>query len=635
MNAEVAATAAAADTRDLGFIRWTDMYGALEKEGPLLKAALKEEEKRLQNYIDVNVNKTRLKIWQQLFASEPKSYPAYYNYMWNQHTIYVSTYSRYMPNYTIKPPKGRPLNLEGALSFGTTGTRLWSVEDKSAGREQLTLTLYDADLKEVDMIKDVGDSVAARGEDIYYLGAEDTLWFNSLNVLTTAHPNQDKDKDKGKGKHKHQIYKEKEPKYTLSIVQPKHQSDIFLLRKSALFQDLAIITDGGKLQWVVRGHGRKIPITRNIIAYNTYLKIGRTRVRYPPHHYIIEGYRKGDAIFCTFSIAAKQALHRYNMTTKRWSVLLPPFVGEVAPVDGVDGFVIGYPNKPDIVIDEKKTLIYRGEGPHYNIESGEEPVPWFLVSPNKEKPKGLVIIGYGSYGMFVKKTQVRLWQPWLARGYLVATLCVRGGGEVGDDWWEAGRGPSNLHNRIDDFVAGTLYLQKRFGFDKSNTIIYGRSAGGFLVTAASYRLMDKIAAVYAAKPYTDLLRTTTNAKAGQTLQETDEFGYVEHDPIGFKYNFEISPYETAPIQPQINPGVLVTAGTLDSEVPYFQPVRYAKRLNDIGWKNAFCRIAHDEGHFTQQTAESSEATDAAILESFLDNEPRKKTSTTQFFDAAN
>jgi hypothetical protein len=606
MNA--AAAAAAAETRDLGFIRWADPYGALEKDGPLLKAAMRTEENRLQSYIDEHVNKTRLKIWQQLFASEPKFYPAYYNYRWGQYTIYVEAYSRYMPNYTIKSTKGKLLNLEGVLSFGTTETRLWSVEDKSAGREQLSLSLYDRDLKEVARIKDVGDSVGARGEEIYYLGAEDILWFNSLNVITTAHS----------GQRQHQLYKEKEPKYTLSIVQPKHQPDIFLLRKSALFQDLAIITDGSSLQWLVRGHGRKIPITRNIIAYNTYLKIGRTRVRYPLHHYIIEGYRKDDEIFCTFSIAAKQALHCYNLTTKRWSALLKPFVGEVAPVDGIDGFVIGYPNKPDIVIDENKVVIYRGEGPQYNIESGEEPVPWFIVDPNKEKPKGLVIVGYGSYGMFVKKTQVRLWQPWLARGYLVATLCVRGGGEVGDDWWEAGRGPSNLHNRVDDFVAGTLYLQKRFGFDKSNTIIYGRSAGGFLVTAASYRLMDKIGAVYAAKPYTDLLRTTTNGKAGQTLQEADEFGYVEYDPIGFKYNLEISPYETAPIQPPINPGVLVTAGTNDSEVPHFQPIRYSKRLNDIGWKNALCRIAQ-EGHFTKHTGESSEATDAAILESFLDN----------------
>jgi len=593
------------ETRDLGFIKWTDQYGALEHNGTALIAAIKEEETRLDTYVD-KLDKDKIKVWQELFAKEPKTHPAYYNYRWQENTIYVSEFSRYMPNYTVKPPEGRPLNLEGVLSFGTTERLLWSVEDKSEGGEQLTLTLYNAKLDELLTIKDVGDSTGHRGDTIYYLGAEEVLWFNSLNLI--------------RNKQSFRIYKEEIPKYSLSIIQPKHQPDLFLLRKSALYQDLALITPQSRLEWIARGYGRKIPITRNIIAYDTYLKIEKMRVRYPPHHYILEGYRKGDTIYCTFSIAAKQAILTYSLKTKRWSTVVAPFVGEVSIIDSIEGFVIGYPNKPDIVIAESKEVIFRDEGPKYAIESGLEPVPWFLVHPGR-KPRGLVVVGYGSYGMHTKKSQTRLWQPWLARGYAIATLCVRGGGEMGDEWWEEGRGPQNLYNRVRDFIQGTLYLQKRFGFDRSNTIIYGRSAGGFLVTAASYHLMDKVAAVYAAKPYTDLLRTTTNGRARQTLQETDEFGYVERDPVGFKYIFEISPYENAPSKPGVNPAVLVTAGTNDAEVPHFQPVRYSKRLNDLGWKNVFCRIAQDEGHFTKQKGESSEALDAAILESFLDDKP--------------
>ena len=604
------------ETRDLGFIKWTDPYGALEQNGPALTAAIQEEDHRLEAYVKT-LDKNHIRVWQDLFDREPKTHPAYYNYRWQEHTIYVSEYSRYMPNYTIKPPEGKPLNLEGPLALGTTERLLWSVEDRSDGGEKLSLTLYTLKLEELLTIQDVGDSVGHRGETIYYLGAEERLWFNSLNLI--------------RDKQSVRLYKEDVPRYSLSIVQPKHQPDVFLLRKSALYQDLALITPQHKLVWLVRGYGRKVPITRNIIGYDTYLKIDRTRVRYPPHHYILEGYRKGDDLYCTFSTAAKQALYRYSLKTKRWSTLVPATVGEISTTDGRDGFVIGYPNKPDIVITESKDVVFRGTGPEYAIESGEEPVPWFLVHPGK-KPRGLVVVGYGSYGMHTKKSQTRLWQPWLARGYAIATLCVRGGGEAGDHWWEGGRGPENLRNRVTDFVEGTLALQKRFGFDSSNTIIYGRSAGGFLVTAAAYRLMDKIAAVYAAKPYTDLLRTTTNGRAGQTLQETDEFGYVEHDPVGFKYNFEISPYETAPSKPKVNPAVLLTTGTNDAEVPHFQPVRYAKRLNDLGWKNAFCRVAPDEGHFTKLKGESGEALDAAVLESFLDDKARKHAPSNQLSD---
>jgi protease II len=322
-------------------------------------------------------------------------------------------------------------------------------------------------------------------------------------------------------------------------------------------------------------------------------------------------------IFCSFTNAEKQAVLKYSLKTKRWSSVIPLFVGEVSIAGGIDAFTVGYPNRPDVVINEEKAVIFKGTGPQYDLESGTEPVPWFAVHP-RQKARGIVIVGYGSYGMMTKKYQVRLWQPWLARGYMIATLCVRGGGEVGDEWWEAGRGPANLHNRVDDFVAGVKALQSRYSFDRTNTVIYGRSAGGFLVTAASYHLMDKIGAVYAAKPYTDLLRTTTNAEAGQTLQESDEFGYVEDDPVGFRHNFEISPYENAPEAPKINPGVLVTGGTNDSEVPLSHPVRYSKRLNKIGWKNVLCRVEEGEGHFTELSGESAEADDAAIIESFLE-----------------
>uniref|UniRef100_A0A6C0DR63 Peptidase S9 prolyl oligopeptidase catalytic domain-containing protein n=1 Tax=viral metagenome TaxID=1070528 RepID=A0A6C0DR63_9ZZZZ len=604
------------ETRDLGFIKWTDTYGALEHNGPALTAAIEEENNRLEAYVKT-LDKTHVKAWQELFANEPKTHPAYYNYRWQTNTIYVNEYNRYMPNYTIKPPEGKTLNLEGALALGTTERLLWSVEDRSEGREELSLTLYNSKLDSILTIKDVGDSTGHRGETIYYLGAEERLWFNSLNLI--------------RNRQSFCIYKEEIPKYSLSIVQPKYQQDLFLLRKSALYQDLALVTPQNRLVWLSRGYGRKIPITRDIIAYNTYLEIEKTRVDYPPHHYILEGYRKGTDLYCTFSTAAKQALYCYSMKTNRWSAIVPAVVGEISIIESIDGFLIGYPNKPDIVISESKDLLFRGEGPRYAIESGSEPVPWFLVHPGR-KPRGLVVVGYGSYGMHTKKSQVRLWQPWLVRGYAIATLCVRGGGEVGDDWWEGGRTPYNLRNRVTDFVEGTLALQKRFSFDKSNTIIYGRSAGGFLVTAAAYYLMEKIAAVYAAKPYTDLLRTTANGHAGQTLQESDEFGYVEHDPVGFKYNFEISPYENAPLKPKVNPAVLLTTGTNDAEVPHFQPVRYAKRLNDLGWKNVLCRVAEDEGHFTKLKGESGEALDAAILDSFLDDNARKLTPSNQFSD---
>ena len=594
--------------RDLGFIRWADNYGPLEEAGPLLTEAIHEIDNRIETYIKNSVDNETMNVWRALFKARPKFYPPYYSYRWNRLTIYVCEHNRYLPNYTITIKNGHTLNLQGVVSFGTTKTLLWSVTDISNGEERLALRLYDTKLANVTTIHDVGDSVAARGESIYYLGAEQILWFNSLRRIHNSHT--------------YLVYKEANPKYSLILQQPKYQSDIFLLRKSALYQDLALVTADDTLVWLAKGYGRKIPITRNIIAYDTHLTIGGRHVDYPPQHFILEGYRKTDTVFCTFSTGAKQAIYKYNLGTDQWTPLIEPFVGEIAIAKGVPAFIFGYPNQPDMVITETNTSIFKGAGSRYALESGTAPVPWFIVHPAGQ-PRGVVICGYGSYGTHTKKYQAPLWQPWLARGYAVATLCVRGGGELGDAWWSGGITPQNLHNRVDDFVAGVLFLQNRYKFDETNTIIYGRSAGGFLVTASAYRLMDKIGAIYAAKPYTDLLRTTCNATAGQTLQEADEFGYVEHDPLGFKANFEISPYETAPTKPAVNPGVLVTAGINDSEVPHFQPIRYIKRLQDLGWHNVFCRVAKNEGHFTQ-VGGFDEALDAAVLESFLRDKIAKK-----------
>jgi protease II len=154
---------------------------------------------------------------------------------------------------------------------------------------------------------------------------------------------------------------------------------------------------------------------------------------------------------------------------------------------------------------------------------------------------------------------------------------------------------------------------------EKNTIIYGRSAGGFLVTAAMYELMDKVAIVYAAKPYTDVLRTTTDPKARQAVQESEEFGLVKNsnNVTDFIALAKVSPYENVPANPIVSPVVILTGGTNDSEVPASMPLRFAKRLQQNGWKNVYCRIQAGEGHFTDRDKEYAEANDGALCESII------------------
>ena len=62
---------------------------------------------------------------------------------------------------------------------------------------------------------------------------------------------------------------------------------------------------------------------------------------------------------------------------------------------------------------------------------------------------------------------------------------------------------------------------------------------------------------------------------------------------------------------------MLTAGTNDTEVGPYMPLKYVKRLRDFNWKNVFCRVAKGEGHFTNKGKEDGEALDAAICDYFV------------------
>jgi protease II len=287
--------------------------------------------------------------------------------------------------------------------------------------------------------------------------------------------------------------------------------------------------------------------------------------------------------------------------------------------------IIGFPNKPDCVIELDRTnntsykLIKQLNGSTFNLESGISPIPWFMVHSQLAEKQGLIVYAYGSYGTSVRKTQQRLFIPWINKGYAVASLCVRGGGDNGDDWWNQSRTAKHRFVGIKDLIDGVHYLQKKYNFTRKNTILYGRSAGGFLVTRGSHFLMNSVGAVYACKPYTDILRKATNRFDIDSILETEEFSFTTTDPAIFKEIFDYSPYENIPnIHTKNNkgPGLLLTGGLNDSQVEAYMPIKYAKKSRQSNWR-AICRIQENEGHYTIPEHEKYEATDAAIIEMML------------------
>jgi Prolyl oligopeptidase family len=593
--------------RDLEFVSWKDELAGLEHmKTDEFKKALKEQQQHF-NKAYSNINSSLKKQWLFLFNKLPLDYPPYYSFRWQGHTVYVCQQNRYIPSVYIEIMDGSKLDFGGVRAFGIGSNLFWCIQDLSSGKEHLTLSIYSPILRRLHAIPNVGESAATQGDLIFYTTTENIFWFNNVYSIDSV------------GK-KHHIYEEDEEKYVLKLIKPKGQEDVFILRKSALMQDIGII-ENNTVRWLSKGFGTKLPINKNCIAFNSFFMHKKTKVFYPKEHYLVDVYSREHVLIFIFCKDAMQCLYMY---VNSWRPIINLQVCELKFAEESEMIIMGFPNAPDRTINLNKFFIpivmSELKGPKFALESGNSPIPWFVVKP-QGRPRGLVVCGYGSYGTAMRKHQSRLWIPWLKRNFMIASLCVRGGNENGDRWWDASRTAQRRKYGVRDFVVGVHYLQKYFKFDKTNTIIYGRSAGGFLVTAALKELQDSIAVVYAAKPYTDLLRTTTNTKALQAKQETDEFGLVEtpEQVLDFISLSQISPYENVnfPLKPK-TPAVLLTAGTNDSEVPAFMPIRYAKRLQTYGWENAFCRVEVGEGHFTNLGNESGEAFDGAFCESILD-----------------
>ncbi|GAB3877768.1 prolyl oligopeptidase family serine peptidase [Microbispora bryophytorum] len=163
----------------------------------------------------------------------------------------------------------------------------------------------------------------------------------------------------------------------------------------------------------------------------------------------------------------------------------------------------------------------------------------FLFTPDEEHqgPRPTLLYGYGSFGMPMRPWFFPLAAAWVGAGGTYAVACVRGGGEEGQHWHDAGRGP-NKHRAISDFNDAAAWLVETGTTTRDQLAIYGQSAGGLLVVAAAVRRPDLYAAVVAEGPLCDMVRYE---RFGLGCTWTDEFGSACR-PEQLRWLLTYSPY---------------------------------------------------------------------------------------------
>jgi len=196
------------------------------------------------------------------------------------------------------------------------------------------------------------------------------------------------------------------------------------------------------------------------------------------------------------------------------------------------------------------------------------------VTPSSETP--LLQYAYGSYGSST--------DPWfrssrlslLDRGFIYAITHIRGGQEMGRQWYEDGK-MFNKINTFNDFIDCSKYLIAENYTSSDHLYALGGSAGGLLMGAIVNMAPELYNGVTAAVPFVDVVSTMLDETIPLTSNEFDEWGNPKNKD-SYDYMLSYSPYDQ--VKAQDYPNLLVTTGLFDSQVQYWEPAKWVAKLRD-------------------------------------------------------
>src|SRR5205807_8485594 len=188
----------------------------------------------------------------------------------------------------------------------------------------------------------------------------------------------------------------------------------------------------------------------------------------------------------------------------------------------------------------------------------------------------MLLYAYGSYGASIDATFSSTRVSLLDRGFIYALASIRGGGELGEEWREAGRMMKKM-NTFTDFIDVADYLVKNKYTSSDRLMIQGGSAGGLLMGAVTNMRPDLFRAVNAQVPFVDVMNTMLDASLPLTTSEYIEWGNPNEKPA-FDYMIQYSPYDN--VHKASYPAMLVKVSLNDSQVPYWEGTKLVAKLRD-------------------------------------------------------
>lgn len=204
-------------------------------------------------------------------------------------------------------------------------------------------------------------------------------------------------------------------------------------------------------------------------------------------------------------------------------------------------------------------------------------VPISIVYKKGMKKDGsnpFILSGYGAYGLssdpYFSSNRLSL----LDRGFVYGIAHIRGGGEMGEQWYEDGKFLNKM-NTFTDYIACAEYVISEGYTSPDKLVAWDGSAGGLTVGAAANMRPELFHAIVADVPFVDVLNSMLDASIPLTVLEYDEWGNP-NDEEYYRYMKSYSPYDN--VKEQDYPIMLILAGLNDPRVQYWEPAKWTAKL---------------------------------------------------------
>jgi len=184
----------------------------------------------------------------------------------------------------------------------------------------------------------------------------------------------------------------------------------------------------------------------------------------------------------------------------------------------------------------------------------------------KDSIRGIILKSYGAYGAKYYPEFNSEDKVYVDMGYIIAFAHVRGGGELGEEWYRTGK-LLNKINTFEDYVACAKFLTKKYKIKPKQLVGYGLSAGGLIMGYVANNYPQLFGTLIFDRPYLDVVNTMMDSTLALTTMEYDEWGNP-NNPIYYNYIKSYSPYQN--ITKQDYPNMLFLAGYNDEQTPYWQ-----------------------------------------------------------------